>query len=63
MRECTFKPQTYSQKQKRNFGQFLNDQIQFQENKNKKQFDKQLQMMQEKENYYRKNPQLNKKSV
>jgi hypothetical protein len=36
MQECTFKPQVYSQKQQRNFDQFLKDQAQFEELRTKK---------------------------
>lgn len=45
MAECTFKPQILSQKQNRNFDQFLKDQQQFEENKKKKQKEKKEQQI------------------
>ncbi len=56
MKECTFQPSTYSQKQRRNFEQFLSDQQQFQENRQRKQIARKDLKEQEKENQYTKVP-------
>eukprot|EP00347_Sterkiella_histriomuscorum_P013308 403365213 len=63
MQECTFKPQTYSHKQKRNFDQFLQDQQQYEELKKKKNRDRLEQNINVQQQELKHQPIVNKKSA
>jgi len=63
MNECTFKPQTYSSRDKRNFDQFLKDQVNYEEQKRKKTQERVEQTMMVKQQELRYQPKVNRSSA